>query len=224
MSAGPERQCTARNRRGSRCGRWAIRGGNVCAMHGGKAPAVQAAAARRLAEAEAMATLAEVEVHSVDNPLEELAQLAAEMRAMQKHVGNIVGQFTSLTEATMFGEQLNVMVRLYERMMDRTAKVLADWTRLGFDERMATLNERQTDLIERFLFAVVDRIELTDEQRTRLPDAAVAMLPILTGQLVEPAALSRPPLTSDVARTEPSGASEPPRGPGLALIVTGEDA
>lgn len=46
-----ERRCTARSRRsGELCRRWAIRGGTVCIMHGGKAPQVQRKAAERLAD------------------------------------------------------------------------------------------------------------------------------------------------------------------------------
>jgi hypothetical protein len=37
------------------CGRWPINGGRVCASHGGRAPAVRAAARRRVALADALA-------------------------------------------------------------------------------------------------------------------------------------------------------------------------
>lgn len=42
------RQCTATNRDGVRCGRWAVLGAYVCASHGGGAPQVMHAAKRRL--------------------------------------------------------------------------------------------------------------------------------------------------------------------------------
>lgn len=45
-----ERQCTATSKQsGQRCRRFAIPGGRVCVMHGGKAPQVQQAAKERLA-------------------------------------------------------------------------------------------------------------------------------------------------------------------------------
>lgn len=44
-------QCTAHRRDGAQCGSDAIRGTNVCRMHGGSAPQVRAAAMRRLLEA-----------------------------------------------------------------------------------------------------------------------------------------------------------------------------
>jgi hypothetical protein len=45
-----ERRCTAKSKRtGKPCTRWAIKGGTVCIMHGGKAPQVLAKAQERLA-------------------------------------------------------------------------------------------------------------------------------------------------------------------------------
>lgn len=48
-------QCKATSRRsGNRCQQWAMHGGVVCHMHGGKAPQIKKAAERRVALAEAM--------------------------------------------------------------------------------------------------------------------------------------------------------------------------
>jgi len=44
--------CTAHRTDGEPCAANAMRGGRVCGAHGGRAPAVRAAAARRLVEAE----------------------------------------------------------------------------------------------------------------------------------------------------------------------------
>lgn len=49
--------CGARKRNGDPCGASPIKGGKRCVRHGGKAPQVLAAAARRLAEAEAKETM-----------------------------------------------------------------------------------------------------------------------------------------------------------------------
>ena len=47
----PMATCKATNRQGEPCGQPAIRGGTVCRYHGGAAPQVAAAAARRVLEA-----------------------------------------------------------------------------------------------------------------------------------------------------------------------------
>jgi hypothetical protein len=52
---GPGQQCTATNKAGNRCGRWAIAGGMVCPKHGGAAPQVREAARRRLLQHAPMA-------------------------------------------------------------------------------------------------------------------------------------------------------------------------
>jgi hypothetical protein len=44
-------RCTAHRSDGEPCRAWAIRGGRVCAAHGGRAPQVRAAARRRLESA-----------------------------------------------------------------------------------------------------------------------------------------------------------------------------
>jgi hypothetical protein len=40
-------KCKGKNRQGKPCGNWAIVGGTVCTVHGGKAPQVQAKASVR---------------------------------------------------------------------------------------------------------------------------------------------------------------------------------
>jgi hypothetical protein len=43
-----QRKCTAKNQAGKPCGKYAIKGGSVCPTHGGSAPQVKKAAAKRL--------------------------------------------------------------------------------------------------------------------------------------------------------------------------------
>ena len=46
------RRCTATNRAGAPCGKFSMRGGTVCAMHGGRSPQALARAAEAVALAE----------------------------------------------------------------------------------------------------------------------------------------------------------------------------
>lgn len=83
------RQCTAISKgSGKRCRRAAIHGATVCRMHGGAAPQVKAAAARRVAEAEAQQAAAQTYIRLTgqqpDNPLEALKQLAGRFHAIEQ--------------------------------------------------------------------------------------------------------------------------------------------
>lgn len=54
-------RCTAKSKRsGEQCKRWAMVGGTVCAMHGGKSPQAMAAAARRVERAKLEGSVAEL--------------------------------------------------------------------------------------------------------------------------------------------------------------------
>lgn len=175
-------QCAAHTSAGGQCRRQAVKGATVCHVHGGAAPQVKAAAARRLAEAEAAESIRDVVVLPVANPLEALAGVAEEALAWQRHIAAKVAELDALDDTAFVSgvEYLRPLVALYERSMDRSSKFLADWVRLGFDERMVALHERQADLVDRFVTAVLDDAGLTVEQRVAADEAKVRHLHVLT--------------------------------------------
>lgn len=67
-------RCSGHNSNGAPCGAWAVRGTAVCVAHGGAAPQVKKAAARRLAIAEAkrMVALAGVDMDPLEHLLDSL--------------------------------------------------------------------------------------------------------------------------------------------------------
>lgn len=70
------KKCSATSKQsGKRCGRWAIPGGTVCPMHGGKAPQVAAKAEQRLSELVPPAIAALQELIAVATP--DIARLKA---------------------------------------------------------------------------------------------------------------------------------------------------
>lgn len=85
------RRCGARSSRtGEPCRAWAVVGATVCVAHGGAAPQVRRAAARRLASEQVARKLAEVEVTPIGDPLEELERLAGEAIALKNFLASRV--------------------------------------------------------------------------------------------------------------------------------------
>lgn len=168
------------------CTNWPLRGSarRKCRMHGGgKNSAHGRAAARRLAEAEVMASIADVVVEPITNPLDALADLAAEAAAWKNHLAATVAQ---LRDAYRFtddkgAEHLDARVALFERAMDRLQKYLTDWVRLGFEERKARLDDARVALVRTMVVGVLA------ELGHRLDDSAVRValerwVPVLDGQ------------------------------------------
>jgi hypothetical protein len=181
--------CTAHRRDGAPCGHHPMRGRTVCKNHGGKAPQVERAAIRRLAEREAMASIADVVVEPIDNPLDALANLAADAQAWKDHLAATVAslgaayRFTDKKES----EQLDARVALFERAMDRLQKYLVDWVRLGFEERKVALDEARLELVQRILMAAMELVlgQVAERVDRSVLDEVRAGLPTMWQQAIE---------------------------------------
>ncbi len=157
----PAVPCSAKSSRsGEPCRAFAVVGTTVCVSHGGAAPQVRKAAARRrqqrLAEERATRSLAAQGVQPLGDPLVAFRDLAGQAIALKDfaaaHVAELEGRLTG--HDAKGTEQLREVVGLYERAMDRSGKFLADYVRLGIDERMARLTEAQAVV----LVEVLDRV------------------------------------------------------------------
>jgi hypothetical protein len=130
-------------------------------VHGGAAGQVQAAAARRVAEA---AALVMYEAYSPapngDGPVDvaaELLRLVAEVRRFADFTG---GRVAALTAGEWRPDEPRAAaeVALYERALDRAGRVLAEVGRLGLEERAYKLAERVTQAQAAQATAAVERI------------------------------------------------------------------
>ena len=129
--------------------------GVPCHLHGGRAPNVVAAAARRRAALEVSALLAEEDVTPVDNPIEQLELLAGEVLAWRDLLRRRIGALDHLDHTDKVGrEQTRATVELYERSLDRAERILSNMARLNLGERRIQLEERQ----HAFMAAVVEEV------------------------------------------------------------------
>jgi len=88
--------------------------------------------------------------------------LAAEVWASKEYFKS---KIESLRYEHHAGEQLRAEVALYERALDRCMKVLGEITRLGISERRARIQEAQAVLIVQAFQRVLDRLELSPQQK-----------------------------------------------------------
>lgn len=153
------RRCVARTSSGNPCRRAPIRGGTVCPSHGGRAPQVKAAAERRQTaqalEADARAVLAFEAVQPVEDPVLALAELAAEVRATVRALGQRVNALQDPRYVSPLGtEQTRAELTLLGQYQDRLARMLTALGQFDLDERRVRLTEAQV----RAVAHVVERL------------------------------------------------------------------
>lgn len=180
-------QCTATSSRsGQRCKRAPIDGGTVCATHGGRAPQVRAAAERRLlaqaVEADAKAILAQEGLGPIEDPLQALAELASQARALMLAAGARVNALSSVRYESVTGtEQLRSEMAILERAMDRTGRFLEVLQRLDYEGQRVRLAEDQGALVWDAVQRILDALGLTKEQRDLVPDVVQREFLAITG-------------------------------------------
>lgn len=161
------RRCTAKSKgSGERCKRAAVVGGTVCAMHGGKAPQVKAAAEQRELEAKADAEVRKlwpglVEMDPIKDPVDLLARTAAALEHMADVVGKRVNDLSSLGA----GPQLRVEVVLLDRLLDKVLKSSDALARLGLAERTVELEQERAQLVTAAFLAAVQAVSLLPADR-----------------------------------------------------------
>lgn len=146
-------------RSGERCRRAAALGQRVCASHGSKSPQAVAAAEKRRADAEATALLEVVwdpDAAPVTDPVEALAALAGKAQ----HALDVLG-----AQVTANGLDGPAGVA-WSRTMRELRQMLEGLERLGLEERRVRISEETGALLASVVRTVLDRLELTDVQRS----------------------------------------------------------
>lgn len=148
---------------GKQCGNLAIKGTTVCYMHGGTAKQVKAAASRRIEEAKVVSKfLRDFPIRTIDDPIVALQTLTSEAQAFYLFVSQHVA---SIDVDAWAGEEgkLSAYVALLERAQAQAQRFLSDWVRLGLEERLVKLSERQSELIGRVIDGVLNSLGMDDE-------------------------------------------------------------
>lgn len=180
-------RCTAKNRRGVQCGNSAVPGATVCRLHGGAAPQVRRAAARRLQathlEGSIGAMLAELEADALDvSPVAVLLEQVARTHAMVQVLGALVGELDptraaeaaelmGTTSGRLYGRNHlgdgapHVLVEMYATWIDRATRASKLACDAGVEERLVALAEDQAKLMAEVMraFAVALGLDPHDD-------------------------------------------------------------
>lgn len=196
----PQR-CTAHTKTGPQCRNWAIPGGNVCRLHGGRAPQVQAAARRRLQEAEAQRQAQLFATRRDIHPAEALIELvqwtAGEVEHWRQKVREIeepqltwgtTKETTKISDTTGHEEktETNATPHIAYRMLTDASNRLATYAsaalKAGVDERRIQLAERQGNLVQAAIRQILTNLNLTPDQQALIPTVVPAALRLIGTQ------------------------------------------
>jgi hypothetical protein len=169
--------CGAMTKRGVRCRAFAGQGTDHlgvgrCKYHGGSTQNHRKKADREIVAAE-MATLG--------TPIDVTPDQVA-MGLLRQGAG-MVAALTARLET--LGELDPAVMSVFNSERDRLARFAKVASEMGIEERKVKAAEKRTDLMARFLEGVLDRIELTADQRSQVGPAIRAEIAALNGSAVE---------------------------------------
>lgn len=187
-----KRRCWGRVKRtGKQCVQLAMRGQNVCRMHGGAAPQNLAKAQERLTEEKAR-TLVEtygrkIETTATEALLDEVQWTAGHVAWLRERVQEIeTGAEPGSDNALVWGKTKeksggqdygtteeaapNIWLKLYQQERAHLVKVCSEAIRAGIEERRIQLAEQQGVLVAQAIRAILADLGLTAEQQARVPE------------------------------------------------------
>jgi hypothetical protein len=168
------RGCIAHNRAGGPCGAQPMIGTDPprCRSHLGRKAEVVRAEYAVARQAQAAYKLADKEIgDGLGDPLRELLRLSREVLTWKEICRDMVGGLQEVRyKSAGSGEQLRAEIALYERSMERAARLLADLVRLGIEERVARIDERQGAVVADVIKAILADLTLSVEQQARVPE------------------------------------------------------
>lgn len=168
-----KKRCTAdkSTEPGVRCRMPPRVGAEVCHFHGGNAPQVKAAAARRLhqheIEKKAKLIVARAGYEPVEDPVEKLSEVAGRVIAFMEAVDELV-DLSKVRYESQAGEQLRAEVALFERSLDRSAKILESIIKLDLAGRRTKIEEAKILLVMTAINQAFSRVNLPAIEKARV--------------------------------------------------------
>lgn len=165
-----DRRCRATARSGERCKRYAIPGGRTCVSHGGAAPQVRAAAARRRAEAEARALveLWDPAASPITDPIGSLQNLAGRLQ----HAADVLG--ARLESADLEGGTARAWVAVIRELR----QALEGMERLDLAGKSLELDRQLAEAIVVAFRGALERLRLTPTDRMVVTAEFLGALPV----------------------------------------------
>lgn len=184
--------------------------GELCNSHGGAAPQVRAARARRRAEAEAARAVATlglpVDISPTEALLEEVRWTAGHVQWLRRQVQELEDSVVvaghdsddpvkahpltwGTTKVKTGGDDAgttqeakpSIWYVLYENERKHLVTVCAAALKAGVEERRVRLAEQQGDLVATAIRRILDALHLTPEQQQLVPTVVPAQLRLIAG-------------------------------------------
>ena len=185
------RLCKAKKSNGQPCGRYAIHGAEVCPAHGGRAPQVRAAAARRFAIEAATAQVARfggrIDISPADALLELVSTKAAEVAYWERIVADLDAEALTwgitkresgtdrdmLTDITTLEARKNINLDLLHAAQRDLAAFAAAALKGGVDRALVQIAQTQAvQLVEVLRSVLADtRVTVAGEPEAVILDA-----------------------------------------------------
>lgn len=190
MTAPDDRRCGARSKQtGAQCKAWAIRGTNPprCRHHAGRRTAVIKAEIATRARAERAYDRAQRAWNpdpTEETTLDDLLRIKNDALRWHTICQQLIGELQEIRYKTRSsGEQLRSEVALFERSLERCARICADLVRLGIEDRAARVQrahtERLAEMLSQLMPALLTRagLDYTDDTVRRWVAEEMAVLP-----------------------------------------------
>lgn len=182
------------------CGNYAIRGGTVCDVHGGRNPVAWDAARNRLVEGVVFSKMADMlaECNLEEHPLDGILDGVRRSGAMVRVLGLMVGELSTMRRpeyaAAAGDENLglygpnhlgdgapHVLLTMYANWLDRHARICELALKADIDERVVRQYENQANVLEQAVMAAIAKVGMTGEQQTAFKVALAGELRDLLG-------------------------------------------